>query len=329
MSKGLKITLWIILAVIVILGIAILIYFFGDNYDEFYERTEEEFNIPGIEDGFTQQGLTYLENENLFVFSGYMNDETLPSRIYIVNGEQNEVVKYFTLKVDNKDYFGHCGGIATDGVNMWVATTDDLVYRFSVNDALEVENASSVNVIDGFNPNNSADFCNVTNGILWVGEFYREGNYETNSSHYFTTIDGSQNKAIISAFEINSDKQYGVESTTPIQILSVGNLVQGMTISNSGKIVLSTSYSIPNSQILIYENVLENENDTTMKINEVDVPVWYLDSTVLEESISGPCMAEEIVYVDGKVYISFESACKKYSAVVRENVDHVRSFELA
>ncbi len=328
MSKGLKITLWILVAIVLILVIAVLVYFFGDNYDEFYERTNEEVNIPGIEDGFTQQGLTYLENEDLFVFSGYMKDESMPSRVYLVNGEQNEVVKYFTMKLNDEDYFGHCGGISTDGTNFWLATTDDMVYRMAVSDALSVENGGAVNFIDGFNPQNSADFCNVTNGVLWVGEFYREGNYETDESHYFATSNGTENRAIISAFTIDSAGEYGLASITPTQILSIGALVQGMAISDSGKIVLSTSYSIPNSNIKIYENVLENPNDTTMKIGEVDVPVWYLDDSVLEENISGPCMAEELVYIDGRVYISFESACKKYSAVVREKVDCVRSFEL-
>ena len=42
------------------------------------------------------------------------------------------------------------------------------------------------------------------------------------------------------------------------------------------------------------------------------VPLIYLDSATLIDDVRMPPMAEEIVYMDGDVYVMNESACTKY-----------------
>ena len=46
----------------------------------------------------------------------------------------------------------------------------------------------------------------------------------------------------------------------------------------------------------------------------MDVPLYYEDSASLVESdtVEAPPMSEEIVYLDGKIWIMNESACNKY-----------------
>ncbi len=328
MSAISKNIIWILSSLFIVLSIEISFHILNYQYKLFNADAEVTVSIPGIKEGFTQQGLTYLEDEDLFVFSGYMLDSSKPSRLYVVSKKSNNDVKYVTLQVNNRDFYGHCGGVATDGVNMWVAS-GNRVYRLNVADLLKAENGQSIEVIDYFNPQNEASFCCVSNGMLWVGEFYREGNYETDESHWFLANDGYHNKAIVSAFEINSERPFGIESTTPNKILSIRNSVQGMTVTKSGRIVLSTSYGAKaNSYFYIYKNVFTDNSDSTLKVNNVDVPVWYLDDAELQRSFRGSCMAEGIVYVNGEVYVSFESACQKYYKRASENVEYLKSFKL-
>ena len=324
--KASKIILIVFACISFVFGIFTLVYFYGDSYEEFYSRARAEIEIPGLEEGFTPQGFTYLESEELYAFSGYMNNSSMPSRVYLV--DKAGKAKYFTLELEGEAYFGHAGGIACFQNLFWLASADGYVYTFYLADALNAENGSKVIVKDGFKVGNNADYCAVVGNTLWVGEFYRAGNYETDSSHHFETQDGT-NKAVIFSYTINENNFAGLESVVPNSVLSVTDQVQGMTITASGRIVLSTSYSLPNSCIYIYKNVLSQPSQINMLIDNHIVPVYILDSTVLDEKISAPCMAEEIEYIGGRLYISFESACKKYSLFVREQLDRVFSLEIA
>ena len=44
----------------------------------------------------------------------------------------------------------------------------------------------------------------------------------------------------------------------------------------------------------------------------VSVPLYVIDSKTLVDTIEAPPMAEEIVYLDGKIWIMNESASNKY-----------------
>lgn len=311
------------------LGIFLLVWYLGDNYDAFYSRTEVEFAQPGIEAGYTQQGLTFDEESGLFLLSGYMTDSSLASRIYVVDeSAESASERYVELKLDGENFNGHLGGIAVYGDTVWLGD-ERTVYTVRLSDVLSAESGASVSITGSFSVINKASFLNVTDGKLWVGEFYRDGSYEVDESHRLTTPAGDTNYAFVSEYNIDESAPNGLSSLVPERILSVTAQVQGMTISAEGKFVLSTSYSLPNSKIYIHENVLAGEAGSTFEVESVDVPVYFLDSSSLIETIDAPCMAEEVVYKDGKVYVSFESACKKYRVFVREQLKDIYSFELA
>ena len=139
MSAISKNIIWILSSLFIVLSIEISFHILNYQYKLFNADAEVTVSIPGIKEGFTQQGLTYLEDEDLFVFSGYMLDSSNPSRLYVVSKKSNNDVKYVTLQVNNRDFYGHCGGVATDGVNMWVAS-GNRVYRLNVADLLKAEN---------------------------------------------------------------------------------------------------------------------------------------------------------------------------------------------
>ncbi|MBE7075923.1 MAG: hypothetical protein E7375_02490 [Clostridiales bacterium] len=323
MNKAQKITSICFGIFFALLGIVLLFWYFGDSYPTFYANAEKEFEVAGLEDGFTPQGLCYEENSKTFLSSGYMKDGSA-SRIYVIDGEEGKTTKYFTLNNGEEDYSGHAGGIATDGTNVWIVG-DGYLFRFMFADIELVENGDSIDIIDGFKTGNGADFITVEENFLWVGEFHKDGKYDTDESHHIET-ENSTNKAIHFCYEINSANEYGIKSTTPVKALSTGSLVQGMEITTN-KIILSTSYSLPNSHIYIYENIFTTAEET-FDYNGTPIDLYVLEEVNLLEDIEAPCMSEELAIADGRVYVLFESACKKYGMVTREALKHVYSLDI-
>lgn len=326
MSKSLKRTLISVSCVIALLGSFVLIWYFGDNYGDFYNIAVAEFEIAGLDEGFIPQGLTYEEGSDTYLSCGYMNDGSA-SRVYVIDGETLSTTKYITLQdSEAQDYTGHAGGITTDGENVWISG-DGLVYRFSYQNITTAENADKIAIIDKFESQNGADFLTIENGNLWVGEFHKEGKYDRPESHQFKTSDGEINYALSFCYEINPSNDYGLQSITPIRALSTGSLVQGMVITED-KIILSTSYSLPNSKLTSYENILSQTPISTFEINNSTIDVYVLETSNKLEEIELPCMSEEIVVANGKIYISFESACQKYKIVTREQINKIYSIAL-
>lgn len=323
MSKSQKITSIVMVSIFSVLAIFLIFWYFGGAYAQFYDVANKEFEIAGLSDGFTPQGITYDEESKTFLTCGYMKDSSA-SRIYVVQNGQTE--KYFTLKLNGEDYNGHSGGIATNGVLVWICG-DGIVHCFKFADIETVENGESIDILGSFEAHNGADFVTVEEGGLWVGEFHREGKYDTDESHMIETPNGI-NSAISFKFAIDNNKATGVASEIAIAGLSTGSLVQGMVISDE-KIVLSTSYSLADSHIYTYNNITTDvSNSQPFFFEGHEIPLYVLDDTQLLSDLTAPCMSEEIVLVGKKVYVLFESSCQKYVAFTREPLRNVFSFAI-
>ena len=326
MKKKLKIVLSILIIFFATLSSFVLVYFFGDSYPEFYAVATKSFLIPGLETTFVPQGLDYDNTNNKFLVGGYMSSGE-PSRLYIVDNQTGNAEKYVTFTIDNQDYVGHCGGVAIDGNWAWIVG-DKMIYRFEYNSVLSAQNASKINFIDSFETGNGCDFVLVNNNKLIVGEFYKAGKYDTTSTHHLQINQTETNCALAYIYSIDQTKTCGLASDTPEAGISLPNQVQGMSFTKDGNIVLSTSYSIPNSQILIYENVLQNTPQTQINLNDKNIPVFVLSNQNKIKTISACAMSEELVLVDDKVYLLFESDCSKYRLINRERLSHVYALDI-
>lgn len=326
MKTKAKVSLIVVGVVLAVLFVALMIYYFGASYPAFDAVAKQEFLIPGLDSKFSPQGLAYSEETENFIVSGYMSDKTA-SRFYFIKKGENAATKYITLTVNSELYKGHCGGVTIDGDYVFVVG-DKKVYRFSLSEALLTENAQTLEVIDGFETSNGADFVLTYQGKLIVGEFYRKQNYKTPESHHIKTSSGETNVALSYIYTINQKKTGGVELTTPEAGISMPKLVQGMTFTKDGKIVLSTSYALPDSKLLIYNNVLESEPTHTANIDGKEIPVYMLDNNALTSTLKAPCMSEEIVLVEGRVYVLFESNCKQYRLFTRTRLSNVYSLDI-
>lgn len=213
----------VIFSVIVFFAAFLTMWFWGDTYPDFNEF-QREFEIPGIDEGSTPQGMTNFNykvlNENgeysekttqdyIFI-SSYMKNA--PARIY-VTGKRTGYIGYVTVKnLDGSAYTGHAGGIATNGYTFWLGMDKSvLCMRTAVNSGYEhivdeiiktARNNGVIQVTGSFNVNCNASFLgyyddplNIYNDSLYVGEFYNS-RYPTNETSKFTYYKNSEGKLI-------------------------------------------------------------------------------------------------------------------------------------
>ena len=343
MSKGLKIFLSTISIVLVLIIGAIGVYFFWPWHKDFFNNANAEFDIPGLDEDFCPQGMTELEGYNKYIISGYMSDGG-PSRYYVIDGETNNIEKYFILNINDKKYDGHAGGIASYNSTLWTVSMEEdegYAFKFMATDVINVENGGEVLVRGYFKTNNNADFVFVDNDLLWIGEFYKPEKYETDPNHHLTTRTGETNRALCYAYEIDESSKAGVELNgsaqtngassikPPVKALSIRDLCQGIAVTPDGKFVMSTSYSIPDSHIYYYKDVLNEPEHGTVRVGLDEVPLWYLDEEALIGSKQIPAMSEELFVKNDRVYVLFESACKKYKFFNRVRLKSVYSLALS
>ena len=292
--------------------VAVCVYYFCAFYPTFNSLDKrEEFLIPGLEDGFVPQGLDYDKDNDVFLMCGYMSDGS-PSRLYVIDEEES---KFVTLKKDGESYLGHCGGVATDGFKVWISG-DKEVQTLDYSEIINSSNGASLEILDTKKTGNGCDFIDVVDGRLWIGEFYRKNKYETPMEN---RVNGSN--ALLYAYKIDHDNTSGFEELE--FCLTLPNNAQGI-VNLGEKIVVSTSWSIPSSKIMVYENPLKKE-----AAGEVfDVPLYELNDKNLMQSILAPTMTEELTEKAGRVYINFESACKKYKFINRTRIKYVLSIEV-
>lgn len=321
-KKGIISLCSIILIVALLIGV-VLIYYFGKKYD-FYNYSTAEVQIPGLNDGFIPQGLCNVDNTNGYIISGYMKDNKKDSRIYYVN--KDGTCKYVTVDtLDTNLNSGHFGGVAMYENMVWLVS-DGYLFNFNLESIVNAENSTTVTTISIFNTQINTDFCYAKDGLLYIGEFYKPKKYEVDKSHYVKISDTETNHGITLCYNIDTNKSNGLASTTPIKAISVPDQAQGMCVTDSGKYVISTSYSLPDSLIYVYNTPQIAQNKITINGNELDL--YVLSNDILEKSIIAPCMSEGIDYENGRVHILFENACKKYKFFTRVREKNVQSIEV-
>lgn len=328
LSKGLK-ALIIIGCILSCLFVAVMVYYFGASYPEFEKLGAQAFEIPGLETNFVPQGLTYDQTNHNFLICGYMGDSS-PSRIYVVGKETGEATKYITLLENDSeneiDYAGHAGGIAVSYPNVFISG-DGYVYNFSYDELLSAKDGDKISIQNRFKTDNGADFLTIVDDTLVVGEFYRESNYATPESHHIT-IGDETNHALSFVYRLDESEPCGFDNEI-LYAISMPDQIQGMCFNKNGDIVLSSSYGLANSIIYIYQNILADEPQSQVQLGENTINVYYLGQSNLIKTYSQiPCMSEEIVLVDEKVHVLFESKCKKYKLVTRTRMSHVYRLDI-
>lgn len=276
-------------------------------FADFYSNSEIYCKAPGLWNGYVQQGYCNVTGENVRLSCGYMNNDK-PSRIYVIpeNGDKAEFVELFST--DSTPYMGHTGGVAVYGDNVFVTGADGLDI-FSYADVTDGDGKATQ--LKTFHTINNPAYCFISGSDLYVGSFYRAGNYETFAEERITTPAGDSNTAIMAVYPIDVNTCYPA-SEAPTLFYSTTGLVQGAALTDDGKMILSTSYGLAKSHLYIYDIEKATAMNEPYTFGEYTAPLKYLDSSCLVEDIEAPPMAEEIIYEDGIIYIMNESASMKY-----------------
>ena len=262
-------------------------------YSEFYSIKTDVCENPGLSDGFVCQGITYVEEEEKILVSGYMADKSA-SRIYVTDSNNDSY--YVTLKKSNgKDFKGHAGGIAYYGDKVYVAD-GDAIHILSLSALLSAQNGDAVTVTEKIPVHNQASFIYADETYVYVGEFHDGGAYVTD--HPYDTPNGT-NYAIVERFTHDN-------LTAPNKVYSIPNKVQGFCMTPEGKMVLATSYGLADSHYYVYDESEATDSGLTFE----GAPVYFLGEC--ERDVRGPAMAEGLDYMDGKIVTLTESASNKY-----------------
>lgn len=272
----------------------------------FFVHAKGEFGAL-TESGFVAQGLDYIESEKLFLSCGYAKKKGEASMVYSLdeNGGNGKITKL--KNADGTNYTGHTGGIAHYGEYAFI-TGEDGCDVFKLSDFTQGK-SQAVKVGEIASPTgHDPAFVTVHGDTLYEGTFYRKGNYETPQNERITTPCGDENTALIYAYRLGGEENFGV-SENPYAAYSVCGLVQGVEIYGD-TIVLSTSWSLSPSHLKFYDKSGIVAGQFTL--NGTNIPLYYLDSNNLVKSVTAPPMSEEIVYKDGRLFIMTESASDKY-----------------
>lgn len=310
-NKFLKITRTCLISIItfvILLLIGVRIGFRTPVHN-FYKNSKKAFVIPGLSEGYIAQGISYDEATDNFFLTGYMNDKSA-SPIYVVSKSTNKIVTSVRMaNPDGSDFTGHAGGLTVAENKVYVAgSADECLYVFNKSDILNAENKSYVKYIDVVNLKNATDgigvaFTTIHDGLIYVGEFYREGPYPTRETHTIPTKNGC-NKALAVGFNIEGN------TATPEVVYSLPDNIQGMCFTEDS-ILLSESWGASFSSIHKYNYDNLKESGTYNFLGR-ELPLYILEETNKTKKYKIAPMAEEIEYVNGQVYISNESASKKY-----------------
>lgn len=298
---------------LLLLGIiaAILLFnlFLNIKYFRFYSNSVSVGDVAGLSDGLVQQGLDYVEESEALLTCGYMNDGTA-SRVYVTKDGKTTYTK---LKKENgDDYTGHAGGITHSGEYLYVASSKG-VEVFPLADVLAgKESATRIGTVElAYN----ASWVTVHDGYLLAGRYADPATeaYLPLREHLLEnpSVAGEINCAVIAVYKLDSTAAYGIDNT-PVKMLSCIGKVQGGTFDGDGRLILSTSWGLSTSKFYFYDIDLDGTADGEYTVDGRTVPLYYLGTDKLTDTLEGPPMAEEIVVIDGRMYIMNESASAKY-----------------
>lgn len=165
---------------------------------------------------------------------------------------------------------------------------------------------------------------------LYVGEFYRRRNYETDKTHRVTTPNGDKNTGFAYEFNVatsttDSNKTglsclslsdgYKAENGGGVpkiqRIFSIPKEIQGFARTKGGKLVLSQSYALKNSRLYYYDwekiTATSTKDATRRKFNSAEVAGKDFEyAGVYKEYSTG----DRSPYRDSSLYVYFADSAK-------------------
>lgn len=301
-----------------------------EKYSPYQAFLTEGPLIPGLFEGAVPQGMAFAGEAELMIIANYMFDERASNLTYV---SMNDFDLKKTVWLENRDgspHKGHLGGLAVSSRTLWIAS-GDFFYPIDLKEALEAGDGDTMRLPHPLKTEVSCATATAYHNVLYIGEFRsRDGSYTTPQSHHFKSPGGETNRALVAAFELDTQtdriraEQIADGIATPDYFLSIPDEVQGEAFFGD-TIVLSLSYGRRNdSRLAAYRSPLgaEAANEFIFESGQ-SVPVWSLDSSNLLNEITAPPMTEGIVNYEGALAVLFESGSEKYRRTARLPQDRI------
>lgn len=297
-------------------------------YPDYYREAEVEAKIPGLNDGFRPQGVFYDEESGAYIHSGSKGEHAV---LYVVdkNGKETEIIPLYREQ-DDEQSLGRGGAVVRVGDYVYVCDNENqnnsingILYIFRYKDIMNAKDGDTLRCIGKQNTDCAMSAMFTDGTYLYVAEFYNPGtNYSTHKTHHFITPEGNEQNAMLFAYALNTD---GTLVTTPrpntdpneepemiivpVFAISMDDHVTGFAIKD-GVIMLTRGVEWKYSVLEYY--YAWRETDSTVKVSDHDVPIYYLDSREHAKSIDLPMCAGNMTLVGDRVAITFESASKHF-----------------
>ena len=298
-----KIVLIAVISVISLLALVILALSIAKPivYSEYTENKEIVCKIPGLAEGYVPQGVCYVESKEAYIFSGY-NEENVA--IYVV--KDGNVAEIISINADGSRTESHGGGVATAGNYVYV-TNEETVLVYNLSKLMDAKDGEEVEVLEELDIGVASACVFTDDEYIYFTEFYNGNQYVTDPSHEYTTPAGDNHHAFVMAYKLD---EYGMfNPDNPQFVISVANMVQGF-MKHGDTYAISTSWGVNSSHLTFYKGI--KDSGTTFSISGKEIPLYYLDSTSVSKVVPMPAFSEDLDVVDGRVIVSFESACNKY-----------------
>lgn len=337
----------VLIALAVILGILLVAVLGFKLYDyigaaEFYNNSEVVFATPGVYDSnFVPQGMTYDEKADRYFFAGYMGKpiigelgDDIAARVYVRNSD-GSVTFTRLLNADGTPYTDHTGGVEFFGDYVYVTGEDSHgLDVFSAKDIIEGKSETKMlGTVKTYNsPAHTYTFDYNGERYILAGSYHKDETvYLTPEHEKFTTPAGDKNTSMMTVFKFDANAEFGI-NPTPVALISAREMIQGICITPDGQMVISSSWGLATSNLFFYDlskvqsTVLdkyegtitygdledENANRYEEDFSFENVPVYFVDSSCLVNTVVAPPMSEELVCKDGLIVVFCESACNKY-----------------
>ena len=289
----------VLIGILAILGLAVIILlldYVRINIRYFLSKKdyEESIVINGVTNGYTPQGLAYIEENNIVLETAYKKNSV--SKLFVIDLETGKLLyEYDLLRSNGKENTNHVGGIATDGDNIWI-TSDYEVNIYKLSDILDTTSSNIKSKQDSKIPIRG-DFCYYKNKVLWIGDFFLKPFYNV-----------PDDNPLLLYYEVNNSLDYD----KPKLAISLPKMVQGMSIDEDNNFYFTASFTnLINSTLYKYKDVTD-ERSLKIKINNKYIPYYKFTNESLLSTKKLPPMAEGMFYKDGYLYILFESNANKY-----------------
>lgn len=292
----------------------------GFQFKPFLEASKPGAVIPGLKQKTVPQGMAYYKDKNWLLTSHYSETSGKPSILTVIDNATGKMIKSFELyKKDQSPYTGHAGGVAVSGKYVWISSDKQLWYIKLEDVVSQGDGHSKLTIAGQFPVESRASFTEYADGILWVGDYAYGDKYPTPENRHMKNREQKLHKGWIAGYELDKETDLikldaDTNSAIPKVILSIPDMVQGMTIWND-QILLSQSYGKTGaSSLLLYKKEYANSqpHGYVENVFKKKVPLWFLDKESKLKEIGMPPMSENIAHDDNSLYVLFESAAEMY-----------------